>query len=376
MTSRRRLLRTLAGASAIGTSGCVLLPDSVGAPAGERPRTGNVRARTGTFADGVDRYLADHDVPGAGIAFAGRDGAVKSGGIGWQSPGTAAAVQPDSLFRIASLSKPITAAAVRRLVAERGLSLHDTVLTHLAVDPPGGEPADPRFADITVRHLLTHRGGWDRQESFDPMLRPVRVAGELGVEPPPSARDIARYLLGQKLDFAPGTESAYANVGYLLLGLLLEDISGGSYQGYVEETVLAAADVEPSNLRLGRTLPEHRPSREVAYAANGHCRDAYGSSPLHRVPCPDAGFAIEPMAAHGGHIATAGAYVRFFDAFDSLGERREASIPDVANGALPGTISVAYHSQRGDTGVVLCNRRTNDPSGLRAVVRRGLAALG
>jgi CubicO group peptidase (beta-lactamase class C family) len=374
-SSRRAFLRTLASVPLVVVSGCTLLPDTVKAPVGERPRTGVASGRAEELADGVDRYLANHHIPGAGIAFALEDGPVIAGGVGWQSPKTEIPVRPESLFRIASLSKPLTAAAIRHLVADGALSLADHALSLLPVEPPGCELADPRVADITVRHLLFHQGGWDRQESFDPMIHQVRVAHELGVEPPPTKRHIARYLLSRKLDFAPGTERAYANVGYLLLGLIIETVSGCPYQAYVRDTVLAAADVDPSNLQLGRTRPENRPAREVAYAANNHCRDVFGSHPLDRVPCPEGGFAIEPMAAHGGHIATAGAYTRFFRKFNSLGQRREESIPGVANGALPGTITVAVHSERGRTGVVLCNRRTSDPGRLRLVLWRGLAAI-
>ncbi len=374
---RRALLRTLAAGSVAGLSGCALLPDHVDAPAGRRPRTGELTTRWASLLDRVDRYLADHGVPGAGLAVATPAGSVVAGGVGWQSPGQTEPVRPDSLFRIASLSKPITAGATRHLVATTDLSLDDAVLPLLDVEPPGGAPADPRFAEITVRHLLTHSGGWDRQETFDPMLRPTRVAGALDVDPPPDERDVARFLLGRELAFEPGTDSAYANVGYLLLGLLIEDVSGRPYQEYVADAVLAPAGVDPANLRLGRTLPADRPEREVEYAANGHCRDAFGSPPWRRVPCPDGGFAVEPMAAHGGHVATAGAYARFFAAFDSFGRRRGGEpVPDVANGALPGTVSTAVHARSGHAGVVLCNRRTDDPAGLRDAVRRGLARQG
>ena len=103
-------------------------------------------------------------------------------------------VAPDSLFRIASVSKPIAAVAVLQLV-ENGLQdLDDRVFEVLAeFEPPRGATRDPRLDEITVRHLLLHTGGWDRVNSFDPMAFPLWIESELGVPKPVSCPDLIRY---------------------------------------------------------------------------------------------------------------------------------------------------------------------------------------
>ena len=80
-------------------------------------------------------------------------------------------VQPDSLFRIASISKPITAVAILTLVEDGLLELDERafdILDHL--DPPGGEVLNPKTHEVTVRQLLHHSGGWDRSVSYDPIF--------------------------------------------------------------------------------------------------------------------------------------------------------------------------------------------------------------
>lgn len=343
---------------------------------GHRPRTGSIPGRYDTFLDPIEMYLETHTIPGAGIALSVPGDSILTSGMGWESLDRRIPVEPESLFRIASLSKPLTAAAVRILVDTSDITLDSPVLQYLDVEPTTGVPADPRFADITIRHLLTHRGGWNRRETSDPMLAPRVVVGEMGIELPPSERDIARYLLGRDLAFTPGTETAYANVGYLLLGILIEDVSGQGYQEFVRESVLDRAGVDPLNLRLGRTIPEDRPRREVSYVADRYCRDVTGRNRLFRAPCPDGGFLLEPMAAHGGHIATAGAYARFFATFDIDGRPHEGiPSPGTVTGALPGSTTVAFRTSADVGTVVLCNRRTDRMRELLTVLRRGLASI-
>ncbi len=85
------------------------------------------------------------------------------------------------LFRIASISKPITAVAILRLVESGRLSLDDRLLDRLDLSQSiekAGDKFDARWRDITLRHLLQHRGGWDRDKSFDAMFQSVRFARE------------------------------------------------------------------------------------------------------------------------------------------------------------------------------------------------------
>ena len=87
----------------------------------------------------------------------------------------------ESLFRIASISKPFTATMIFWLVEQGKLSLDDKIFDVLDhYDPPKADAKiDPRLASITVRELLQHSGGWDRDKSFDAMFRFVDFAKSL-----------------------------------------------------------------------------------------------------------------------------------------------------------------------------------------------------
>jgi N-acyl-D-amino-acid deacylase len=227
-------------------------------------------------------------------------------------------VLPESLFRIASLSKPITAVAVLKLVEEGSLSL-DTPAFHLLDDfePPVGATLDPRLYDITIRHLLEHSGGWDANVSFDPMFPSQRAA--LGLELPGTAdcEAIIRFMLSRPLDFDPGNQYAYSNLGYCVLGRVIEQVSGQTYQEYVRSQILAPIGVE--RMYLGRSRLSDRHPAEVRYYARGEASLAQSVYPDQpgRVPWPYGGFYLEAMDAHGGWIGSAVDLARFVSALDS-----------------------------------------------------------
>src|SRR5262249_30274495 len=145
------------------------------------------------------------------------------------------AVQPDSTFRIASLSKFITATAVLTLVEQGKLDLDARAFALIPqLTPLPGAVMDPRLPTITVRQLLQHTGGWDSSLSGDPMFNSTAIALAAGTAPPASAETVVRYMLGRPLDFAPGTRYAYSNFGYNVLGRIIERVSGQSYAAFVQ----------------------------------------------------------------------------------------------------------------------------------------------
>jgi CubicO group peptidase (beta-lactamase class C family) len=125
---------------------------------------------------------------------------------------------PTSLFRIASLSKHITAVAIMRLAQDGKLSLGASVATLLGLPTT----ADPRLANVTVWRLLQHTGGWDRDISGDYLYLDHTISRSLGVTLPITRDHIVQYAGGRPLDFAPGSRYAYSNYGYLLLGMIVE----------------------------------------------------------------------------------------------------------------------------------------------------------
>jgi CubicO group peptidase (beta-lactamase class C family) len=305
-------LLTLIAALAIALAACSGCQSSGGGddtPSGVTPEE--------SFQSVIPALLSKWNIPGGAVALARNGTIVLSKGYGLADKSGPASVTPASLFRLASLSKPVTAAAVLKLYEAGSLDLEAKVFDILNdIEPPSGASVDPRLAAITVRDLLRHSGGWDRGLSFDPMFRSREIASALGVAPPADAAAIVRYMKGQPLDHDPGVQYAYSNFGYCLLGRIIEKVTGQSYESYVKGAVLTPAGAD--GMILGRSLETDRAPGEVVYYD-------YSGAPLAAsvfdvgpasVPWPYGGFAIEPMDAHGGWLASASDLLDFLLAVD------------------------------------------------------------
>jgi len=169
---------------------------------------------------------------GEGYAFSGylavaRDGEIvfgKAYGKADREKGLAAT--PSTRFRIGSLTKQITAAAILKLAEQGKLRVDDPIRKHLPEAPPSWEK-------ITIHHLLTHTSG----------IASYTVDAELMKErdkPHTQAQVIARFR-DRPLEYEPGSRFAYSNSGYFLLGVILERVSGTTYEAYLKEHVLRPA---------------------------------------------------------------------------------------------------------------------------------------
>ena len=154
--------------------------------------------------------------------------------LGW----TAELAEPTDRYRIASISKVITSIVVLQLVEAGRFGLDQavggTIAQHLGVTP-----LDPRFSSITVRQLLSHRSGLGSFVSmmFDGGLR--------------SCPESARRALGVNLGGDPGSKYTYSNLGYCLLGQLVEAVTGRSYESVAVDQVLAPLGI--SGMRIAGT---------------------------------------------------------------------------------------------------------------------------
>lgn len=287
-------------------------------PSTRIPMTGATHANLAPLDALMTSFVRENDVPGASLAVTRRGKLVYARGFGFADIKQRQSVQPDSLFRIASVSKPITAVAVMRLVEQGKLGLDDKVVDHMRLAPllqNGAEP-DPRWKKITVRHCLQHTGGWDRDASYDPAFRPWIIARAFAARPPVTPAQIVRYMMGQPLDFDPGRRYAYSNLGYLVLGRILEAVTGESYEAHVKQTILAPLGVE--RMRLGRALLANRAPQEVRYYDRRQQtgRALYPPRRGEQVPVQYGAQNLEGFEAHGGWIASSIELVRFAAAID------------------------------------------------------------
>ncbi len=265
----------------------------------------------------IPALLEKWDIPGASVAIAKDGNLVFARGYGLANIESREPVHADTLFRIASISKPVTAVAVLTLVEDGLLGLEDRVFRILAdIEPAQGGSKNPELDDITVRQLLQHSGGWDRDESYDAMWIAGRVERELDLPQPVTCRDVIRFMLGQPLDFEPDTRFAYSNFGYCLLGRVIEEKSGEPYEEFVRARVFEPLGI--NRMAIGATLFEGRQEGEATYYAYPGEELAHSVLPgtPRRVPWPYGGFHLKTMDSHGGWVASAIDLVRFATALD------------------------------------------------------------
>ena len=296
----------------------------------------------------VNSFLSTHDIPGASLAIAKDGKLVYMRAFGDADLQGQEATQPHHLFRIASISKPITAIAIMQMVENQQLSLSDQVfgqggilqnhpvLSTISV-------TDTRINNITVRHLLEHSAGWDRDSACtpaptfpypfpfthcDPIGFPLHVTTVNGTPNPATEEDMIQFLMEKGLNFTPGTDYAYSNIGFLVLGEVIETISGMDYESYVKANVLAPLGI--CDMHLGKNLLADKMEREVEYEGNGGgIQSCYGTGNF--VPWQYGGWNLEAMDAHGGWVATARDLVRLLVAVDGFPTK-----PDIL---APGTIT-------------------------------------
>ena len=273
------------------------------------------------FDKAIPGLMTKWNIPGGAVALSRNGKLLLAKGYGYADIENREQVQPDSLFRIAGLSKPITAVAVLKLVEDGHLNLDDRVFDILdQFEPPGGTIADPRIREVTVRQLLQHSGGWDRERSFDPMFRLGQIERELGVAKPVSCADVIRFMLIRPLDFDPGTDYRYSNFGYCILGRVIEAKTGHSYEAYVKNAVLNPVGI--TGMRIGGALLNERSEGEVRYY--GYTGQSLADSVIpgtpQRVPWEYGGFSLQTMDSNGGWLASTMDLLRFVTALDESRE--------------------------------------------------------
>jgi len=300
--------------------------------------TGAAVPGMGSYDQVIPDLMRKYAIPGGAVAVV-RDGKlIYARGFGYADVENKTPVQPDALFRIASVSKPITSVAIMKLVEEGELQLDDRVAPLIAdLTPATGATVDPRWEQITIRQLLNHTGGWDRDRpngGFDPMFRPAIAAAAVGAPAPASAETVIRHMKGLPLDFDPGTRYVYSNFGYAILGRVIERLSGMPYEEYARARVLQP--VGANRTRQGRTRMKEALPDEVKYYMPGEPGMGL-TAPLvpsvfpgeGAVPITYGGYYLEAMDSHGAWVSSTIDLLRFMTGVDGRANR-----PDILSAGL------------------------------------------
>ncbi|MCX7872025.1 MAG: beta-lactamase family protein [Verrucomicrobiae bacterium] len=262
------------------------------------------------FDEEVENFMKPRFIPGASLAVFNNGSIVYEKAYGFADIDKKTRTTNSTLFRIASLSKPLTAVGILKLVEQNKLNLDAPIVELLKGLFENFEEkiTDKRWFKITVRHLLQHTGGWDSALSGDPMFFSQEKIGAVIGRTPRSPVDIIEFMLSRKLDFDPGARYAYSNFGYCVLGRVIEQTSRMRYEDYIKQNILKPLSIE--NMHLGATNFEKRRTDESIYYTafnNEEMKNLHFNEKSN----PYGSFQLERMDAHGGWISTAFDYARF-----------------------------------------------------------------
>lgn len=192
-----------------------------------------------------------HEIAGAVTVVVTRDGVVHCEATGLADLARQDPVRPDSMFWIASMTKPLTAAAILMLQDEGKLNVADPVAKHLPafaeLKTPSGRPAN-----LTIAQLLTHTSGLNEGE-------PKAVA---------QARTLAELVplfVAARMQFGPGTQWRYCQSGINTAGRIMEVVSGQTFDGFLQSRLF-----DPLGMTNTTFYPARKPAaqRAVAYRSN------------------------------------------------------------------------------------------------------------
>jgi CubicO group peptidase (beta-lactamase class C family) len=360
--TRRKIVSSLIRASAgalIGTSAFDALAQS-GYHAPNQQR--------GTLGQYTQRFQQQFRVPAMSVSISkgGRFVYDRAGGMADRQHMMQA--QQDTLFRIADLSKPITAVTIFTLIEAGKLHLNDKVFGPAGVlgAKYGKPPYKPFVGDVTVDQLLTHTaGGWPADDN-DPMFH------NNGWD---QTKLIASTIENMALTSQPGTQWSYSNFGYCVLGRVIEQVTGQPYDAYVQTNILAPCGI--TGMAIARNSERDRASNEVVYIGQ------YSEDPYK--------FNINRMDSTDGWIASSTQLVQFLNhvagapgipALLKPESIRQMTTPVAAypqgnvrcargwmvvnngagawfhSGSLPGSTSLMIRNPDGSCSAAICNTRT------------------
>jgi D-alanyl-D-alanine carboxypeptidase len=296
----------------------------------------------------------DRDGRFSGVVMLGRNGQpVYQRAVGFEDREAGRRNQPGTRFNLGSINKAFTATAIRQLAAEGKIAL-DSPLVRAWPDYPNVEVARA----VTIRQLLQHRSG---------------IGGNIFGTPAGSTRadlrhndDFLPLFVDEPLQFEPGTDQRYSNAGYVVLGMLVERLSGEDYYDYVQRHIYQPAGMTET---AHTPLAALGPGTAIGYT-RGDPAVASPDAPLTR----NTGFLPGRGSAAGGGYSTAADLLRYVQALRQ--SRIAGGTPPgigIAGGA-PGTNAILEGELPGGYDlVVLANL---DPPAAERVARTVRGWLG
>ena len=272
----------------------------------------------------IESFLRQNEIRGASLAIMKDGKLVYSKGFGYANKEDTIPADVQHIFRIASVSKLITATGIMKLHEEGKLQLDQKVFGPEGIlrDSLFCQFKDKRYLSVTVEHLLRHRGGFSLRRG-DPMFATLEIARQMNAPLPLTLETVVAYELTNSLGYTPGQRTSYSNFGYALLSLIIEKVSGKAYESYIREDILAPAGCY--DMHLGKNREGERFANEVAY---------YETAQAEKVPAVDGsgqlvekcngGSDVHGLYGAGAWVASPTELLLFVSAIDG-----DPSIPDI-----------------------------------------------
>ncbi len=296
----------------------------------------------------IEELRLKYDLPGVTVAVVRNGSLVYINCYGFQDEEKQIPATNTNLFRIASISKPITVTALLKLMQEGKLSMDSKVFGSSGIlgEDFGKLPVNSDWNKITIRHLIEHKSGIFNIPD-DPMF------SYKGLD---KYEVIKRVISERPLQNKPGEQYYYSNVGYNILGRVIEKVTGQKYEEYFKTNILEPCGINRMEV-AGNTLSERYPD-EIIYTQPDEPGWPYGMD-------------VSRMDSHGGWIASAVDLARFVAHID-----RNTATPDIINskwlnqtymgylqwqhsGSLPGTATWLARMNDEFSYVFLTNRRSD-----------------
>ena len=300
----------------------------------------------GEIADAIRPYVAKRTLAGAVLAVASKDGILATEAVGFANIETKTPMRPDTIFRVASMTKPMTSACVMILVDEGKLSLDDPVekfipeFKRLQVKPKAKakgkgkgkseaveSAARPPARPITIRHLLSNSSGLQDGVDLDARRE------EAGL--PLSGR--VKLYAASPLLFDPGAGYNYAGPNFNTAARIVEIVSGAHFEDFLKKRIL-----DP----LGMKDTTFRPTaRQFA-----RCATTYKGDPKKNTltPMPDSTSTRPHPNAGGGLFSTANDFARFGimmlnkGVYNGTRILSEKSVDEMTRRQTPSSVKNAY----------------------------------
>lgn len=272
----------------------------------------------------IRQYMAQAGFKGVSLSIMKNDSLVYAKGYGLADKDTP--MEANNIFRLASVSKLVTAAGIMKLQEKGLLSLSDTVFGPdgiLGDEKFNSVISDPNYYKITVEQLLRHQAGFTVYAG-DPMFSTRTLMVQNHLDTVPDFNTLSRIYLKRKIA-VPGTEHIYSNYGFLVLSKIIEKLTGEDYETWTQENILNPAGCY--DFHIGGNYYEDRHPRETRYFPHDGTTVSEYNNSGRKVPRAYGGSDITGLSGGGAWVASTPELMRFVASIDG-----RDGVPDILSG--------------------------------------------